>query len=85
MINVVYDKEIKKLEGFKDSSNFHFIDISTKKGQREGRQLMNHWGARITPFIIDIENGQGICAFYSESKRDICNELIRYLNDRTNN
>lgn len=59
---------------------FNFIDITTMKGKKKGWALKSHWGAKLDPFILITKNNVPIKAFYSEDKKDIINETIKYLN-----
>lgn len=81
-IFVVYNdkSQIKRLEKeFKDSSSFHFIDSQSQKGRREAFRVKSHWAAREEPFVICENNKIPVKAFYSESGKDVIQELINYI------
>lgn len=83
-VSVVYsdEKQIEKVrELSNDSLTFNFIDISTKKGRKDGWVIKNYWGAKLDPFSIVSKSGKPIKAFYSESG-DVSEELLNYLNNK---
>ncbi len=74
------DNQIKKIsESELDSEIFHFIDSRTLKGKKEAYKLRSHWGSRIDPFaiVMDDEN-KPIKAFYSEDT-NVIETLLDYL------
>lgn len=80
-VSVVYsdEKQIEKVREFSDDSlTLNFIDISTKKGRKDGWALKNYWGASLDPFAIVLKNGKPIKAFYSEYE-NIIDKLYNYL------
>lgn len=80
-VSVVYsdEKQIEKVREFSnDSLTFNFIDISTKKGRKDGWALKNYWGASLDPFAIVLKSGKPIKAFYSEHE-DSMSALYNYL------
>ena len=80
-VSVVYsdEKQIEKVREFSnDSLTFNFIDISTKKGRKDGWALKNYWGAKLDPFAIVIKGNKPIKAFYSESE-NVSEGLFNYL------
>lgn len=83
-VSIVYsdEKQIEKVREFSnDSLTFNFIDISTKKGRKEGWALKNYWGSKLDPFAIVIKGSKPIKAFYSEST-NVPEALIQYLKER---
>ena len=75
--------QIKKVEDATNvTSTFHFIDPSTKKGNKGAKALKDYWGAKLEPFAIVMEGEKPVKAFYSEAE-DVINNLISYLNERT--
>lgn len=83
-VSVVYsdEKQIEKVREFSnDSLTFNFIDISTKKGRKEGWALKNYWGAKLDPFSIVSKSSKPIKAFYSEDS-NVPEALIQYLKER---
>lgn len=79
---VVYndEKQVEKVREFSNESlTFNFIDITTKRGRKDGWALKNYWGASLDPFAIVFKSGKPIKAFYSESENSmesLCNYLI---------
>lgn len=53
------------------SITFHFIDILSKKGKKEGWKLKNYWGAKKDPFAAILEDSKTIKVFYSEAENVI--------------
>lgn len=84
-IFIVCDEtQLKKVEdAVKVASTFHFIDPLSKKGKKEAWALKSHWGARLDPFAIVMNDGKPVKAFYSESG-EVIDDLILYLNEGTN-
>ena len=81
-ISIVYnnEKQIEKVRGLgNDSLTFNFIDITTKKGKKDGWALKNYWGARLDPLAVVSKDNKPIKVFYSEAENVIDN-LISYLN-----
>ena len=75
------DKQIEKVRGIVNPFlTFKFINVTTRKGRREGWTLKNYWGASLDPFAIIVKNEKPIKAFYSENC-DVFNELFNYLNN----
>lgn len=60
--------------------NIHAINSCTLKGKKEAWKLKSHWAAKEDPFILVTEKDKPIKVFYSETGRDIINDLIEYLN-----
>lgn len=63
------------------SITFHFIDILSKKGKKEGWKLKNYWGAKKDPFSVVLEDTKPIRVFYSESENvieSLNNFIINY-------
>ena len=84
-VSVVYsdEKQIEKVREFNnDSLTFNFIDISTRKGKKDGWALKNYWGARLDPLAVVSRDTKPIKVFYSEAENVIDN-LISYLNGKT--
>lgn len=82
-IYIVYDndKQIEKVRNLNNESlTFHFVDITTRKGKKEGWRIKNGWSARLNPFILTIKDGTPVKAFYSEDKKNPIDEAIKYLN-----
>lgn len=78
------ESQAKKVEdAVKVPSTFHFIDPLTSKGKKEAWSLKSYWGAKLDPFAIVMNGDKPVKAFYSESENVIDN-LILYLNERTN-
>lgn len=77
--NAAQIKEIK--DSFKESLIFHFIDSLSKKGKKEAWTLKSHWGARLDPFILVMNNEKVIKAFYSEADNNVIKSLIKYLDN----
>lgn len=81
-VYIVYndDKQLDKLGDTKVSPFFHLIDERTYKGRKEGFKLKGSLSARLTPFIVCKERDKVVKAFYSETKEDVFQQLINYLN-----
>lgn len=81
---VIVYSDYKQVERVKDevkaSLTFKFIDITSRKGKKDGWSIKSHWGAKLNPFILVTENGVAIKAFYSEDRKDPVDEAIKYLN-----
>lgn len=72
--------QVKKIEGaLKTSSIFHFIDIKSKSGKKEGWAVKNYWGAKLDPFAIAINGDAPIKAFYTEEGKDVVEEVINFI------
>lgn len=69
--------EIEKVIDNK-SITFHFIDMLSTKGKKEGWKLKNYWGAKADPFASITENDIPIKVFYSEVENVIEN-LNHYI------
>lgn len=83
-VSIVYsdEKQIEKVREFSnDSLTFNFIDITTKKGKKEGWALKNYFGAKLDPFAVVSIDNKPVKAFYSEAENVIDN-LISYLNGK---
>lgn len=81
MITIVYsdEKQIEKVKELNnDSLTFNFIDITTRKGKKEGWKVKNHLAARLDPFVVVYKDSKPIKAFYTEAG-DAIEELIKYL------
>lgn len=82
-VTIVYS-DYKKVEKIKDETKssliFNFIDVTTRKGKKEGWSVKSHWGAKLDPFILVVRDETPIRAFYSEDKKDPVTEAIKYLN-----
>lgn len=80
---IVYNNE-KQLSDIGDTSKyspiFHFIDVTTFKGKKEGWKIKSYYGAKLDPFVVILDNEKPIKAFYSEAE-DVINSLIKYLDD----
>lgn len=61
------------------SSIFHFIDSMSKNGRKEAIALKSYWAARLDPFILVMDGEKAIKAFYSETGRDVIDDLINYV------
>lgn len=61
-----------------NSITFHFIDILSNKGKKEGWKLKNYWGAKKDPFAAIIENSKPIKLFYSEAE-NVIESLNNYI------
>ena len=82
-ISIVYnnEKQIEKVRELdNDSLTFNFIDITTKKGKKDGWALKNFFGAIKDPFIMCYNNGVPIKGFWSEASDNVIDNLISYLN-----
>ena len=81
---VVIYSDYKQVEKVKDevktSLTFNFIDITSKKGKKDGWTIKSYWGAKLDPFILIVRDGTPVKAFYSEDKKDPIEEAIKYLN-----
>lgn len=81
---VVIYSDYKQVEKVKDevktSLTFNFIDITSKKGKKDGWTIKSYWGAKLDPFILIVKDGTPVKAFYSEDKKDPVDEAIKYLN-----
>lgn len=81
---VVIYSDYKQVEKVKDevkaSLTFNFIDITSKKGKKDGWAIKSYWGAKLDPFILIVRDGTPVKAFYSEDKKDPIEEAIKYLN-----
>jgi hypothetical protein len=87
-VTIVYNDEqqIKRLGGaytLKASPFFTYININSSKGRKPAYTLMSHWAATKAPFAICYEGDKAIKAFYSETGRDVIDDLIHYLNEET--
>lgn len=83
-VSIVYNNEeqIKKVRELdNDSLTFNFIDITTKKGKKDGWALKNYWGSRLDPLAVVSKDNKPIKVFYSEAENVIDN-LISYLNGK---
>lgn len=83
-VSIVYsdEKQIEKVREFNnDSLTFNFIDITTKKGKKDGWALKNYFGAKLDPFAVVSRDNKPVKAFYSEAESVIDN-LISYLNGK---
>ena len=81
---VVIYSDYKQVEKVKDEVKtpltFNFIDITSKKGKKDGWAIKSYWGAKLDPFILIVRDGTPVKAFYSEDKKDPVSEAIKYLN-----
>lgn len=80
---VVYnnDKQIEKVRELdNDSLTFHFIDITTRKGKKQGWFIKNKFAAKLDPFAVIYKGRNPIKVFYSESGNSI-EELIQFLEE----
>ena len=80
-VSVVYsdEKQIEKVREFSNGSlTFNFIDITTKKGKKEGWALKNYFAAKLDPFAVVYKGDKPIKAFYSEAENTI-DSLLSYL------
>lgn len=59
----------------------HLIDERTKNGKKAGRKLRQHWGATELPFVVCCNRNKEEKVFYSESKINVIEALIDYLNE----
>ena len=83
-VSVVYsdEKQIEKVREFNnDSLTFNFIDISTRKGKKEGWKVKNYFAARLDPFAAIYKDGKPIKVFYSEAG-DVITDLKQYLDEQ---
>lgn len=83
-VSIVYsdEKQIEKVREFSNNSlTFNFIDITTKKGKKDGWALKNYFGAKLDPFAVVSRDNKPVKAFYSEAESVIDN-LISYLNGK---
>ncbi len=63
--------------------DIHAINSCTLKGKREAWKLKSHWAAKEDPFILVTDkDNKPVKVFYSETGRDIINDLIEYLNGK---
>lgn len=69
--------EIEKVIDSK-SITFHFIDMLSTRGKKEGWKLKNYWGAKLDPFAVIIENDIPIKVFYSEVE-NVVENLNHYI------
>lgn len=79
---VVYnnDKQIEKVRELNNSSlTFYFIDITTRKGKKQGWSIKNKFAAKLDPFAVIYKGEKPIKAFYTEAG-DSMKELIQFLN-----
>ena len=79
IIKLVFNDSIDKIGDWKQSPIFHLIDMNTVKGRKEGFKLKSHWGAKLNPFAIVYQDDIPVKAFYSESGKDVLDELLNYL------
>lgn len=81
-VYIVYnnDSQRKKLEEtFKESPfSFTFIDARGKE-KKNAWALKSHWGAKLDPFAIVMDEDKALKAFYSEAD-NVIDDLIKYLN-----
>ena len=81
---VIIYSDYKQVEKVKDEVKtpltFNFIDITSKKGKKDGWAIKSYWGAKLDPFILIVKDGTPVKAFYSEDKKDPVDEAIKYLN-----
>lgn len=74
-------KQLEKLDVSKYSDiEFSIYDSLSRKDMKKAQTLKSHWAARLDPFIVVEKNNKVIKAFYSESKDDVIESLIKYLN-----
>lgn len=82
MVNVFItytdDKIIEKVTE-QNSVTFHFIDMLSLKGKKEGFSLKSYWGAKLDPFILVKDGDIAIKAFYAEEKKDIIQEMNKFI------
>lgn len=69
---------LNKIED-RDDKSLSFIFIDSIKDKKKAWSLKSHWGAKLDPFIIIMDEDKPIKAFYSEAENSI-NNLILYLN-----
>lgn len=83
-IYVVYtDSSIKEIYGdisLEISPFFHFIDLKSKDGRKEGLRIKSYWAARLDPFIIMYDKTKPVRAFYQEDGNAV-EKSIKYLNN----
>lgn len=81
---VVIYSDYKQVEKVKDevktSLTFNFIDITSKKGKKDGWAIKSYWGAKLDPFVVILDNEKPVRAFYTEAE-DVIDSLIKYLNN----
>lgn len=57
---VVIYSDYKQVEKVKDevkaSLTFNFIDITSKKGKKDGWAIKSYWGAKLDPFILIVRD-----------------------------
>lgn len=80
MITDIYIVNSKPIDLTDFNLNFHFINTSTLKGQKEGIKLKSHWAAKLEPFAIVTEDKKVVKAFYSEAE-DVIKSLTKYLTE----
>lgn len=90
MIKVIITYSDKKqIEKIGDTSKytpiFQFIDSMTRTGKKEAWKLKSYYGAKLDPFAVILDNDKPIKAFYSETKKDIIEEILQYLRNYENN
>lgn len=74
------DRELLDLNNLIIPIFIEYIDITTRKGKKEGWSILNYYGTTQTPFVeLQLDNEKCI-AFYSE-KGNAIYQLIKYVND----
>lgn len=61
----------------------HLIDERTKNGKKAGYKLKSQFGAKESPFVVCYDRNTEIAVFYTESKINVIEALINYLNNES--
>lgn len=83
-IYIVYDndKQIEKVRNLNNESlTFHFVDITTRKGKKEGWRIKNGWSARLNPFVLVLKDNNPTSVFYTEHE-DVIKALLTYITNK---
>lgn len=82
-VYIVYNDEchLDRINDEKIEPFVHLIDERTKNGRKDAFKLKSHWGATMTPFVLCLEGDRPVKAFYTESERNVIEDLITYLKE----
>lgn len=80
VINNKSEKDLIAKTDIKRKPFFYFIDESTKEGLKEGRKFRYSFGTKEVPFAVCYDHNKPIKAFYGESKINVIQSLIDFLN-----
>lgn len=86
-IYVVYndDSHLDRINDEDIKPFLHLIDERTKNGKKSGRKLRQHWGATQLPFVVCYDRNKEVQVFYTESKTNVIEALIKYLENENIN